>query len=79
MGLNMDTYITTRKLTMNQIVQVGEWIKEHAMGAVRIRGALPDTFIQQYCAEHDGNKKIHKLKVQFFNETDARRFLMSWG
>lgn len=76
----MDTIIIrTRKLTMNQIKQVNTWLAEHAKGPVKIRGAHYNIFIQQYCAEHDGNRKIHQLKVEFFNETDARHFMMDWG
>lgn len=76
----MDTiYVRTRKLTMRQIQEVEKWLDEHATGKVTIRGAPYKVFIQQYCAENDGNKKIHVLKVAFFNETDARRFLMDWA
>jgi hypothetical protein len=64
---------------MVQICQVERWLNEHATGPVTIRGAHYRKYIQQYCAENDGNKKIHELKVSFFNETDARRFLMDWG
>ena len=75
-----DTIIVrTRKLTMNQLLLVDKWIDEHAKGTVRIRGAVPKIFIQQYCAEHDGNRKVHQLKVEFYNETDARHFLMEWA
>lgn len=72
-------FVRTRKLTMVQICQVERWLNEHATGPVTIRGAHYRKYIQQYCAENDGNKKIHELKVSFFNETDARRFLMDWG
>lgn len=74
-----DIIVTTRKLTMTQLEEVGKWIDQHVTGPVSIRGAKHTIFIQQYVAEHDGNRKVHQLKVAFFNETDARHFLMEWG
>lgn len=75
----METFIRTRKLTMKQLELVSKWLDEHPMGKVTIRGCDHRTYIQQYIAEHDGNRPIHTLKVCFFNETDARRFLMDWA
>ena len=75
----MNTIVRTRLLTMVNIQNVSKWLDEHAKGKVTIHGAPYNLYIQQYCAENDGNKKIHRLKVQFFNETDARHFLMEWG
>lgn len=72
-------FVRTRKLTPSQILEVDKWLDEHAMGKVTIRGAPYKVFIQQYCAEVQTKKKVHILKVAFFNETDARRFLMDWG
>lgn len=72
-------FVRTRKLTMNQLDQVSRWLDEHATGAVTIRGAHYRRFIQSYIAEHDGNRPIHQIKVSFFNETDARRFMMDWA
>jgi hypothetical protein len=74
-----DIFVRTRKLSMRQLLEVASWLKEHATGRVSIRQTDPTLFIQQYCAEMDSGKKIHRLKVRFFNETDARRFLMVWG
>lgn len=74
-----EIYIKTRKLTMANIENVGKWLDEHTTGPVSIRGTDYCKYIQQYCGENDGNKKIHVLKVSFFNETDARHFLMVWG
>jgi hypothetical protein len=74
-----EIYVKTRKLTMANLENVSKWLDENATGPVKIRGAHYRTFIQQYCGENDGNKKIHVLKVSFFNETDARHFLMAWG
>jgi len=71
--------IKTRKLTMRQIEQVGKWLAEHATGPVQIRGLAPATFIKQYLAQNEGNRPIHQLKVTFFNETDARHFMMEWA
>jgi hypothetical protein len=73
------THVKTRKLTMTQFAEVGRWIKHHATGDVKIRGTNPQKFIQQYCAEHDGNRKVHELKVHFRNAIDAQHFLMEWG
>jgi hypothetical protein len=75
----METIVRTRKLTMVNIQNVEKWLDEHLTGPATIRGANYKVFIQQYCAENDGNKKIHTLKVSFFSETDARRFLMEWA
>jgi hypothetical protein len=72
-------FIRTRKLTMRQLEEVSKWLDIHPTGPVTIRGAKHRIYIQQYVAEHDGNKRIHELKVEFFNETDARHFLMEWG
>lgn len=74
-----DIFVRTRKLSMNQMLEVADWIKVHVTGRVSIRNTDPTLYIQQYCAEKDSGKKIHQLKVRFFNETDARRFLMVWG
>lgn len=74
-----DIFVRTRKLTMRQIDEVDRWLDANATGAVTIRGIHYKRFIQSYIAENDGNKKIHVLKVSFFNETDARHFLMDWG
>lgn len=74
-----EIFVRTRKLTMRQIDLVDKWLDEHATGPVTIRGAHYKRFIQSYIAENDGNKKIHELKVSFFNETDALRFMMDWA
>lgn len=73
------TIIRTRKLTINHLKQVDAWLDEHLMGSATIRGTHYKKYIQAYIQESEGNRPIHQLKVTFFNETDARRFLMVWG
>jgi hypothetical protein len=72
-------FVRTRKLTMTQIHEVERWIKSNATGPVWIRNAHYSQYIQQYCAEHDGNRRVHHLKVHFSNLTDANHFLLDWG
>lgn len=73
------TFIRTRKLTVRQLEQVSKWLDENLTGPCTIRGAHHRRFIQSYIQGVEGNRPIHQLKVEFFNETDARHFLMDWG
>ena len=72
-------FVRTRLMTMVNIRNVEKWLDQHATGSATISGMPYKKYIQKYCEEHEGNRKIHRLKVAFFNETDARRFLMDWG
>lgn len=75
----MEIFVRTRKLTMRQLEEVSKWLDVHPKAKVSIRGAPHRKFIQQYIAEHDGNRPIHQLKVSFWDETDARHFMLDWA